>query len=141
MADYYAVLGLTSAASADEIKKAYLKLARERHPDRFPDPAEKAKAQDFFKDLNAAYSTLSNERNRRDYDAQQKAPPAASPAEIAKRAYAQGLAAIEARDYHSAVEHLRVAVQHLPKEPRVHAALGRALARNPHWVREAVQCY
>jgi Flp pilus assembly protein TadD len=45
----------------------------------------------------------------------------------------------EKRDYHQAVELLRTAVHHLPNEALYHAALGMALAKNPHWVREAIQ--
>jgi len=45
----------------------------------------------------------------------------------------------EKKDYHQAVELLRTAVHHLPNEALYHAALGMALAKNPHWVREAIQ--
>jgi molecular chaperone DnaJ len=49
--DYYALLGVSRDAGADEIKKAYRKLARELHPDVNPDPA----AQEKFKIVTAAY--------------------------------------------------------------------------------------
>jgi Tfp pilus assembly protein PilF len=45
---------------------------------------------------------------------------------------------MERRAFHEAVELLRAAVYHQPREARYHAALAGALARNPHWVREAV---
>ena len=44
MADYYEILGVATAATAAEVRKAYAQLARERHPDRFTDPAEKERA-------------------------------------------------------------------------------------------------
>jgi DnaJ-class molecular chaperone len=139
MANYYEILGVSRTAPAAEIRQAYMRLAKERHPDRFHDPAERARAEAFFKELTAAYNTLGNERGRAQYDVSLSRPKDAPPAEIAKQAFADAMQHYEKKDYHQAVELLRTAVHHLPNEALYHAALGMALAKNPHWVREAIQ--
>src|SRR5437879_6143780 len=62
--DLYAVLGVAPDASEDEIKRAYRQLARELHPDVNGDPH----AEQRFKEVTAAYDTLSDPDRRRRYD-------------------------------------------------------------------------
>ena len=60
--DYYDILGVTKSSSPDEIKKAYRKLAHQYHPDKQGGNEEK------FKELNEAYSVLSDGAKRAQYD-------------------------------------------------------------------------
>ncbi len=63
--DYYKVLGVSKSASAEDIKKAFRKLARRYHPD--VNPGDK-KSEEKFKEINEAYEVLSDVTKRRKYD-------------------------------------------------------------------------
>ncbi len=68
--DYYEVLGVAKTASADDIKKAYRKIAIKYHPDRQTgkSDAEKKDAEEKFKEAAEAYAVLSDEQKRKRYD-------------------------------------------------------------------------
>lgn len=60
--DYYTILGVSKSASKDEIKKAFRKLAQKHHPDKGGD-------ESVFKEASEAYSVLSDDKKRAEYDA------------------------------------------------------------------------
>jgi molecular chaperone DnaJ len=69
--DYYNVLGVPEGAAADDIKKAYRKLAKKYHPDANPNDPQ---ASERFKEVGEAYSVLSDDAKRKQYDAMRKNP-------------------------------------------------------------------
>ena len=64
--DYYAILGVDKSATKDELKKAYRKLAKKYHPDA--NQENKKQAEMKFKEVNEAYSVLSDDNKRAQYD-------------------------------------------------------------------------
>src|SRR2546423_4937695 len=63
--DYYEVLGVGKSAGAEELKRAYRKLALQFHPDRNPNDPQ---AESRFKEVNEAYEVLSDQSKRQRYD-------------------------------------------------------------------------
>src|SRR5580693_5477306 len=63
--DYYQTLGVDRSASAEEVRKAYRKLARKHHPDL--NPGDKS-AEDLFKKVQEAYDVLSDPKKKEMYD-------------------------------------------------------------------------
>jgi curved DNA-binding protein CbpA len=139
MSDYYEMLGVSTQATAAEIRQAYARLARDRHPDRFPDAEAKMRAQAALQELTTAFNTLLNARSREEYDATRHREVPRTPEAIARDAFERAQPLAEAGNLDEALVLLRTAVHHAPEEAVYHAALGRVLARAPQAAREAVQ--
>ncbi len=139
MADFYELLGIQRDATVADVRKAYARIAKDRHPDRFSDPAEKESAQEFFKEATAAFNALSSERSRRDYDAELAKPKATTPEEQAAQAVALAQEILKTGDLGGAIEKLRQAVYLQPHETKYKAGLGRLLIKHPQTAHEGIQ--
>lgn len=76
MKDYYKILGVEKTATKDDIKKAFRKLAHENHPDKTKGNKE---AEQKFKEASEAYSVLSDDKKRQQYDTFGSAGPGFNP--------------------------------------------------------------
>lgn len=139
MADYYEVLGVQRSATPADVRKAYAQIARDRHPDRFSDPAEKERAHEFFKEATAAFNTLSNDRARQEYDAELARPKPATPEEQAEAAVAAAQEVLKTGDLGGAIDRVRQAVYLQPGEPKYRLGLARLLVKHPQTAREGIQ--
>jgi hypothetical protein len=68
MKTFYELLDLEPGATQDQIREQYLFLIQAWHPDKFPNAAQKAKAEEKTKEINAAYESLRNSVKRAEYD-------------------------------------------------------------------------
>lgn len=148
----YELLGVGSAASETEVHEAFRRVARLSHPSH----AERLSLGDderplwiLFEQATAAYLTLSQLERRRRYDERlagmgRGGPAAAgdggSQKNLAHSYYERAEALIDAEDFHFAIELLKQAVHTHPR-PEYYVLLGRAQAKNPNWLRHALDSY
>jgi curved DNA-binding protein CbpA len=125
--DYYRILGVSKTATPEEVKKAYLKLARDNHPDRFRDPEERAKADRFFQLITEAYNQLRDDRLRREYDKtlDRKVRP---PEEEARLYFKNAELQEQSREYGNALKYYYEAMRLQPDNLEYVLAAGRILA-------------
>lgn len=144
----YQLLALTPNSDADTIKRTYITLAKEYHPDRFYRPEfedlqEKVNA--IFMRINEAYTTLHNPASRAEYDRdvlhlngpEARIPDPAQDSRLAQEQFSKGLALLNTGDVWSAIQALRWAVNLAPQNPRFHTWLGVALLRTKKRLHEA----
>ena len=155
-ADYYQTLGVTRAADARTIKRAYYALAKRFHPDRFRrniDDAMRTRAEAAFAQIAQAYETLSDEKTRAAYDAKLTPETSHRPARAAtpkaqfdpeptgrevdpEESFQHGLAAYKQANYHTALIYFADAARRAPRQARYRAYHGHTLAQDPRLRRQ-----
>jgi tetratricopeptide (TPR) repeat protein len=139
--DYYAVLGVGREAGAEEIRRRFRELARQRHPDRFQGD-EKARAETEFQAVTEAFNVLFDPDRRRRYDAEllERRGPAPAQAgrgldarEVARAWMGRGVKAYRERRFAEAAEAFDQATRALPDDARGWFNLALAASRDDRW--------
>lgn len=132
-------LGLDASAGREQVKKAYLELAKQFHPDRYASPAFedlRDTVRDFFTAVNEAYETLADDRKRADYIGSLKGtvgsgnPATSMAAANAQIDFEKGEACIRTRDFVKGRAFLEAAVRAHPTS-KFQAALAWAYVADP----------
>jgi tetratricopeptide (TPR) repeat protein len=132
--DLFARLGIPETAGREEVKRAFLAIARQFHPDRFASPAFadlQDTVRDFFAAVNEAYEVLGDDRTRAAYVAERRGKAAAQ-AEAARLAHLKAEACLRTRDFARARAFLESAVR---AEPRAEYQASLAFA----WLADPAQ--
>ncbi len=141
--NYYQVLGVSRAAFDEEVKKAYFRMARRFHPDRFSaEQAGEYKRQidEVFDAITTAYKTLSNKALRAAYDAKSKSPAqedAPSAGKLAEIKFRQGKTLFGQERYQEAISYLREAIREKKDKGDYYLLLAMAEAKVPGYIRKA----
>ncbi len=143
--NYYTILGINKNATKEEIRKAYLALAKKYHPDKSTDAQEAQEMKEQFSKIAIAYKVLLDDDKRSEYDKQlssvsyrekkEKAPRTAQ----AKMAFKNGVEYYKGGDFWRAEKYFRSAVSLSPDTPLYKSYLGLALARQKRRGDDAIQ--
>lgn len=148
-ATHYELLGVGAGASLAEIHDAYDRTARLVHPlhaGRLGLAGKEGVLDLLFERVTLAYLTLIHPGRRGEYDRQlgtrlwegERTQREEEGRQVARRYFARAEVLAAKEEFHQAIELLRQAVRADPR-PEYHALLGQCQARNPHWLRHAVE--
>ena len=129
---YYEILGLDSQASADDVRTAFRRMARERHPDRYQ-PHDRVAAEREFQAITEAYNVLADPDRRTRYDqglANLTRPNLANPREVARALVAKAVGLMKLGEHRQAGELLAQAVAHDQQNARARHLYGLFLAQH-----------
>ena len=138
--DYYSTLRVAKTASAADVKKAYLQMARENHPDRFADPEEKKEADARFQKITEAYNQLRDEKSRQEYD-RELGREKHSPEKEADLFFKNAELREQSKDYETALKFYYEAMRLQPKKLEYVMAAGRLLVMDKSKTRQAADLF
>jgi len=139
--NYYELLGIPRSASDQDIRDRFRLLARQAHPDRYPEGPERSEAERVFQIMTEAVNVLTNETRRKahDFDLDKGSGTGThDPQAIAKAYLAKGVKAYKEGDFPEAVMLFDMSVQHWNKDPKALHYLAMACQRVPEKVRKGV---
>jgi curved DNA-binding protein CbpA len=129
---YYEILGVDPQASADDVRSAFRRLARERHPDRYR-PDDRAAAEREFQTITEAYNVLGEPERRARYDqglANLTRQNLSNPRDVARALVAKAVGLMKLGEHRQAGELLAQAVAHDPQSARARHLYGLFLAQH-----------
>lgn len=137
--DFYSVLGVPRNATSEQIKERFLKLTREKHPDRFSGP-EKQQAELDFQAITQAFNVLSHDERRRQHDLEFTRPGTqkAEPSELLKVYLQRGVKAYKAKNFIEAADNFARATEADPNSGLAWAHLARTCIQQERWLPRAV---
>ena len=138
--DYYKILGIHKTASVGEIKKAYLQLARDNHPDRFKDPAERDEADRRFQLITEAFNQLRDEKSRQEYD-RELTKETKTPEEEARLYFKNAELREQSQEYDSALKLYYEAMRLQPNNAEYILGAGRLVAKDKAKQRQAADLF
>jgi curved DNA-binding protein CbpA len=140
LTNYYDVLGVTRDASESEVREKFRVLAREAHPDRFQDVAEKQTAEERFQVLTEALNVLSSPMRRKnhDLDLEKQRPISQDPAAQARIYLAKGVKAYREGNFPEAISQFDLSVKHYEKDAKAQHYLALACMKVMGQVRRGV---
>lgn len=140
--NFYEVLGIDQAASQEQVRTAFRKLARERHPDRFQG-AMRRDAERDFQTITEAYNVLSNPEHRSRYDQSLQGAGGSegltNPRDLARALLAKAVGLTKAGETSRAGEFFAQAVAHDPQNAKAHHLYGSFLAQHGGRLEEALR--
>ena len=120
MINYYDVLGVPRDASESEVRGKFRVLARDGHPDRFREAAEKKAAEDRFQLLTEAVNVLTNPARRKVHDLEldKNRPVTQDPAAVARFYLSKGVKAYREGDFPEAIAQFDLATKHYDRDAK-----------------------
>lgn len=147
-ADHYKVLGVEKTADEGQVRRAYYKLAKHFHPDRYHKPGFEDIVEEIermFAQTTEAYNTLTDERSRSEYDrhlAEQASgvkTPELDRVHAARESYARAKKHLETNELYDALRLFETACEKDPSRHEYFFYLGLVQTRNPKWRKRAEQ--
>jgi len=139
---FYEILGIERSASQEQVRAAFRKLARERHPDRFQGLVRR-EAESEFQAITEAYNILSDAERRVRYDQSQQGAGGGEgltkPRDLARAMLAKAVSLVKTGDTTRAGEFFAQAVAHDPQSAKAHQLYGSFLAQHGGRIEEALR--
>ncbi|MEW6336224.1 MAG: DnaJ domain-containing protein [Acidobacteriota bacterium] len=138
---YYEILGVGEQAGVDDVRAAFRKLARERHPDRFQGSL-KREAEREFQAITEAYNVLIDPDRRARYDQSRQVAgrdASASPKELAKAMLAKAVGLMKSGELERAAELFTQSIAHDPQNAKGRHLYGMFLAQHTNRLDEALR--